>query len=204
VVLEKLLYVGTVVPSLDKEARVYKKTYTGISIYNDIIQVDDIIFKIDDCKILDLGCGDMNYAKEIKSNIVGVDIYDIKNNIVGDVCDLSTWNNFNDEQFDLIISLSSAHWFGKNTIWVKESFKKLKNNGKIFYYILHEDMINKRGFRIIGMPEHILSSNSWLLLNQNSAYKLFNEAGFNILNVKETESLVNQKIVKYIVIIGEK
>jgi len=184
--------------------RTYKKTFTDIIIHDNNIIVGDLVFKINDCKILDLGCGDLNYANQIKSSITGIDIEDLGHNIVGDVCEKEVWNNIETDYFDLVMSLSSLHWMGKNINWLSETLRVLKKKGKFFHYFLHEELINKRGFRILGIPEHILITNKWLLLNENTTYKLFTDIGFNVLDLKITESYVNEKIIKYIVIIGEK
>lgn len=187
------------------DQNIVKRPFTGLYIKDNKIKIEDFIYEIPNGKILDLGCGSVSYRQEIKSPIVGVDIQDIGGvDIVGNLCEISTWENFADNQFDFIMSLASLHWFGDSYVWGHESYRVLKKGGKFLHYFIARDSLKFKCFSALGMPVKLLTTNNWMRFDEISTKRFFEKNNFKITNVRKIPSIVEDVKINYIMITGEK
>ena len=153
-------------------------------------------FDINQKNVLDFGCGDGRWCRSLeKSNndIIGLDINDILLNHARNLSVSSHFFNINDfdyrdykESFDYIITLNTLH-----CIKEKEEVKKILNN---FYHILKKDG------KVIIMAFVAKKKNysNLLSLSHKEWIKLYNQVGFKVEKVVNSEFLFFNHVYRFI------
>lgn len=103
-------------------------------------------------KVLDLGCGNFEYAEDFNTDVIGIDAScrpNKKNFIPGDISRENVWNALPNDTFDLITSFSVLHWINDLDFVFEMMYKKLKKDGLIVHLILTKFNLNIQALNYI-------------------------------------------------------
>jgi len=149
--------------------------------------------------ILDLGSYEMKYYDNLNGNIIGIDNQKTSNPKVlyGDLRRTSIWKIFESNYFDCITSFGLLHWLNNPNIAFSQMKRILKNNGRMFHVLWHEDNFQKDKVKILTDNKPIME-NQMFKTNEKHLEKFLKESDFFNYEI----SIENFNSFKFIILIG--
>ena len=209
---------------LDKHKNWFKNP--DLVLYN---KIHGTIHKLKSKNILDIGCGNANLLKFLKSkksdiSLSGIDLSDVKN--FDDVKIIN--QNFLDYdwpgQYDFVVSLATIEHVDDIDLFVNKIFDKLQKNGHLFIMTMNDDSCLYKCARLLfklGLPKafnRLYDKHHLNHFSHRSLKKLLKSNGFKIIKIYKhnapkksldieysnaIEYLINVVAVKFLFLIGK-
>jgi len=154
----------------------------------------------EDEKLIDLGCGigDITYDvfKRFKLNINAIDISEksikyAKKNFEGinfEVGDMKK-TRFKSNEFDIVLFAATLHHFIKRKRILKEAYRILKPEGRIFAFDPNMDSPVLRFFRESSFKNTKMKTENEVLLNRRTVERELRDAGFKNIRMEASAGI---------------